>query len=414
MNFSREYHPHWSGTEKILFRFLFLYFTLFIIFKFTFAAAEPLVKLAGHLLLNIQKDLSYFPTGSGDSTYAYVLLLVNGLLALTGMVVWTLTDSKRSSYNTLFYWFIVILRFYLAMMLLGYGFAKVYKTQFPEPSLIRLLQPLGDFSPMGLAWTYMGFSEAYNIYTGMLEVLGGLLLIWRKTTTLGALLTIGVMSHVVVMNFTYDIPVKLFSLHLLALALVLAATDRERISRIFFKNQSTARLVEYNPVKNKLYEKIKLGFKLTALGLFIGISAWQGYAREREYGDKRAKPPLYGIWEVETMRVNDSLLPPLLTNEQRWRYLVIDYKGRCSIKHLNGQVKWLNFAIDKDQSKISLYDYNYKQEDNFTYSQNIDSLHMKGILGKDTLDLSLKLKNLDEILLINRGFHWINEYPFNR
>ena len=101
------------------------------------------------------------------------------------------------------------------MMLLSYGFAKVYKTQFPEPSLIRLLQPLGSFSPMGLAWTYMGFSEAYNMYTGMLEVLGGLLLIWRRTTTLGALLVAGVMSHVVVMNFTYDIPVKLLSMHLL-------------------------------------------------------------------------------------------------------------------------------------------------------------------------------------------------------
>lgn len=414
MHFSREYHPQWTIAEKILFRFLFLYFTLYIILKFTYAAAEPLVQLVGHLLPNIDSNLHYFPTGSGDSTYAYVLLLANLLLATAGLIIWTLVDRRRFAYYTMFYWFLVILRFYLAMMLLSYGFAKVYKTQFPEPSLIRLLQPLGSFSPMGLAWTYMGFSEAYNVYTGILEVLGGLLLIWRRTTTLGALLTMGVMSHVVVMNFTYDIPVKLFSTHLLVMALVVAATDRRSLYRLFFSNQSTASIMEYNPVKNRLYEKIKTGLKLTALILFIGISVWQGYSGEREYGDKRAKPPLYGIWEVETMHINDSLIPPLLTNEQRWRYLVIDYKDRCSVMYMDDEVKWLNLEIDTSKSKLSIYNYDYEQQNNFTFSQEGDRLRIVGKLGRDMLNIKMKAKDLNEMRLPNRGFHWINEYPFNR
>lgn len=414
MHFSREYHPQWTNIEKILFRFLFLYFALYILFQFLSQPAEPLVRLAGHLILGIEKELEFFPTGSGDTTYAYVLLFINTLLAATGTIIWTFADRRRPVYNTLFYWFLVVLRLFLAMMMLSYGFAKVYKTQFPEPSLIRLLQPLGSFSPMGLAWTYMGFSEAYNMYTGMLEVLGGLLLIWRRTTTLGALLVAGVMSHIVVMNFTYDIPVKLFSLHLLAIALILAATDRRRLYRLFFSNQSTASIMEYNPVKNRIYEKIKTGLKLTALSLFVGISVWQGYSSEREYGDKRAKPILYGIWEVESMRINDSLIAPLLTNEQRWRYLVIDYKDRCSVMYMDDEIKWLKLEIDSAQSKILLHQYNIETENNFNYTRDVDKLLLNGILGKDTLDLKLKLKNLDEILLTSRGFHWINEYPFNR
>ena len=414
MNFSRAYHPHWTAAEKIVFRFLFLYFALYILLQFLSQPAEPLVRLAGHLILGIEKELHFFATGSGDSTYAYVLLFVNFVLTLLGVIIWTVVDRKRTSYNTLFYWFLVVLRLFLAMMLLSYGFAKVYKTQFPEPSLIRLLQPLGSFSPMGLAWTYMGFSEAYNMYTGMLEVLGGLLLIWRRTTTLGALLVAGVMSHVVVMNFTYDIPVKLLSMHLLAMALVLAATDWKRLYRLFFSNQSTARIVEYNPVKNRIYEKIKRGLKLTALFLFIGISVWQGYSGEREYGDKRAKPPLYGIWEVETMHINDSLIAPLLTNEQRWRYLVIDYKDRCSVKYMDDEVKWLNLEIDTSQSKLSIYERDYEQHDNFSYSQDANRLNIEGTLGRDTLKIKMKAKDLNEMRLPNRGFHWINEYPFNR
>jgi 4-amino-4-deoxy-L-arabinose transferase-like glycosyltransferase len=43
-------------------------------------------------------------------------------------------------------------------MLLGYGFAKVFPLQFAQPSAFRLGQQLGDMSPMGLLWTFMGFS----------------------------------------------------------------------------------------------------------------------------------------------------------------------------------------------------------------------------------------------------------------
>ena len=414
MHFSREYHPQWTTIEKILFRFLFLYFALYILLQFLSQPAEPLVQLAGHHMLNLKSDLSYFPSGSGDTTYAYVLLFINALLVAIGTIIWTFADRKRAAYNTLFYWFLVVLRLFLAMMMLSYGFAKVYKTQFPEPSLIRLLQPLGEFSPMGLAWTYMGFSEAFNVYTGMLEVLGGLLLIWRRTTTLGAVLILGVMSHVVVMNFTYDIPVKLFSLHLLVMALVVAATDRRRLYRIFFSNQSTTSMMEYNPVKNRLYEKIKTGLKLTALILFVGISMWQGYSGEREYGDKRAKPPLYGIWEVETMRINESLIPPLLTNEERWRYLVIDWKDRATIKYITDEVKYMTLVPDTAKSEITLYEGEWKQKQNFEYSLKNDILYLDGKLYGDELKVKLKPKNLKDFLLPNRSFNWINEYPFNR
>ena len=42
---------------------------------------------------------------------------------------------------------------------------------------------------------------------------------------LGALIAAVVMSQIVMLNFSYDVPVKLFSMHLLLQALVLAAPD---------------------------------------------------------------------------------------------------------------------------------------------------------------------------------------------
>ena len=58
-----------------------------------------------------------------------------------------------------------------------YGMVKVIPVQMEYPSLIRLLQPLGTLSPMGLLWVDMGSAPAYEIFTGCAEVAGGLLLI---------------------------------------------------------------------------------------------------------------------------------------------------------------------------------------------------------------------------------------------
>ncbi|MFY9224894.1 MAG: hypothetical protein WAQ98_19635, partial [Blastocatellia bacterium] len=71
--------------------------------------------------------------------------------------------------------------------------------------LDRLIQPFGDASPMGLAWTFMGASYSYNFFAGMGEMLAGFLLIFPQTATLGALVAIGVISNIVMLNFSYDI-----------------------------------------------------------------------------------------------------------------------------------------------------------------------------------------------------------------
>ena len=112
----------------------------------------------------------------------------------------------------------VLVRFFLCEMLLGYGFAKVFPLQFSEPSQFRLAQPLGDMSPMGLLWTFMGYSATYQSFTGAIEVLAGLLFTTRRTTLLGALITLVAMTHIFALNMCFDVPVKLYSFNYLIMA----------------------------------------------------------------------------------------------------------------------------------------------------------------------------------------------------
>jgi hypothetical protein len=100
--------------------------------------------------------------------------------------------------------------------MITYGVLKVIELQFSPPTPDRLIQTYGESSPMGLIWTLMGFSSLYCFFGGAGEVLGGLLLSLRRTTLLGALVCIGVLANVVMINLSFDVPVKLFSSHLLA------------------------------------------------------------------------------------------------------------------------------------------------------------------------------------------------------
>jgi len=414
MALTQEFRVHWSFRTRLLFQFLCLYFTFYILSQFFGGLLTPLIKWVGTDILNVSGPLDRFPTGSGDTTIAYVTLFINAVFAVLGSFIWAILDRNRKAYNDFFYWFLVIVRIFLIYFMIVYGFAKIFKSQFPGPSLWRLMQPIGDMSPMGLAWTYMGHSTGFNFFAGFMEVLGGLLLIPRRTQTLGAIVIIAVMTQVAMINFFYDVPVKLFSIHLVLMGIFIFTTDIRRFVNVFILNQKIQRYQYHHPIKDKTYTQVIMWLKVALTVILIGVFATSGYSRVRNWGDKREKPPLYGIWEVQTYIKNSDTIPPLITDHARWRYMLIDYKERVSIKTMTDSTLRRSFLIDSTNAKIYLgakegvdYELTYNQPNN-------QELRLNGIIDYDTIQIHLKAKDLSKIRLTNRGFHWINEQAYNR
>ena len=186
--------------------------------------------------------------GSGDTTWDYVQLFCLLVLSVAATGVWSLLDRKRLNYDRLHLVLRTIVRFWLAYNMIVYGTAKIIPVQMPSPTLERLLEPFGDASPMGLLWTFMGASAGYTMFTRAAELLGGLLLIARRTTLLGALVCCGVMANVVMLNFCYDVPVKLASSHLLVMAIFLIVPDLRRGLGDLFLFQRQPALIEIRPL----------------------------------------------------------------------------------------------------------------------------------------------------------------------
>ncbi len=406
----------WSTGSKLLFRFCSVYFLMYCLFNFADMTElwSPLITWLGRKM-NLFTKIPALPNGSGDTTYNYLQLLCYIPITALITITWSLLDRKRDNHEKLQYWFFVMLRYVLGFFMIVYGFAKIFKSQFPFPDAMSLLEPIGDQSPMGLAWNFMGYSTPFNIFTGIAEATGGILLMFRRTTTFGALFSMTVLTNIVAMNFCYDIPVKLFSLHLLLMAIIVALPDAKRLTGFFFLNKTVPAPSFYRPVYGRKWQRIsRVTLKCLLIVGLTGAIVYEGLANPDEYWDNAATTPLQGLYTVERHVRNGDTIPPLINDSTRWRYFNIEDNQYLEVKTMTDKIIYYSLKLDTVKKTMQLKDED-EQVNTLSYSlPDTSHILIKGPLSKDTVLLELKKKDTKKFRLVSRGFRWVNEYPYNR
>jgi uncharacterized membrane protein YphA (DoxX/SURF4 family) len=423
----------WGLGLRIAFRFCVAYFTLFSLSNQILGGLLVVPKVnipelsafwpfrqitfwtATHVF-HITRPLVYTGSGSGDKTFDWVLAFCLLVIAAAITCLWSILDRRRENYITFYKWFRLGMRFVLASEMFLYGIDKVIPLQMPFPFLTRLLEPYGNFSPMAVLWSSIGASRSYEIFAGCAETLGGILLLAPRTTTLGALVCLADMIQVFMLNMTDDVPVKLFSFHLILFSLFLLAPDARRMIDFFFTDRAAApsrqpalfRSARANRLAVAL--QVAFGMYLLGMGVYSGIQAWH------TYGGGRPKSALYGIWNVDEMSVDGQPRAPLFTDKDRWRRVVFDFPAFTSFQRPDDTFTGYGSAINEKEHTIGLTkpaDKNWKAA--LTYTRPApDQLVLAGSMDGHQVEMKLKLVDRDKFNLVNRGFHWINEYPFQR
>lgn len=395
-------------------------FRWFVIFSLAYIAPlEPLTDLVipwiGHALLGIEHEIGLERTGSGDTTAAYIRLLLHVVAAGIGTLAWTLITNSRARYRKSLDWFTFAIRLTVAVSMLLYGFAKLGEGQFSSPSDTRMLQAYGDSSPMGLLWTFMGHSQVYSSFTGLAEILGGLLLLSRRTTTLGALVVVGVMSNVVMLNFCYDVSVKLFSSRLLLWALFLVALDRHRLYAFFTNTGDTqARLPPHLYTKRRAHVAGVVAKVLLVVA--IGAASLLGPVLMRPEPPE-ATAALTGTYEVLTVKRDGVDVPPLVTDDERWHRVIVAPHGGLVVYSTSGARSFYGAKFDAEAGTVELtrrvIDNDEREDDVRSWAYSFDADTQTLVFHHE--DDLIELKIFDPAFLLrDRGFHWIQERPFNR
>ena len=377
---------------------------------------EPLIPWVGEHILRLAEPITIMPNGSGDTTFNWVSIFTYLMISGVTTIIWSALDHKRPNYEKLMEWMVVLIRYYLIMQMINYGLAKLYYLQFQPPRLSRLMQTFGDASPMGLMWTFMGFSKGYTMFAGAGEFIGGILLLFRKTRTLGALVVFGIMFNVMMMNYCYDIPVKLLSTHLVLLSMVLLALDGKRLIRVFVLNKSSEPLYMPPHFAQERWQIVNKVVKWVVMSAVIGFGLFQLTMMVSKFSGQTKSSPLYGLYEVQTFIHNGDTLPPLLTDSVRWRYVGVEGKEYAWIRGINDSTQRYHFAVDTATQMVEIHlRSDTISVDSMAYHW-LDSnlLELSGTLQSDTLSVQMRRKDWDDFRLTGRGFHWVNEYPYNR
>jgi hypothetical protein len=410
----------WSLGRRVAFRALFAYCLIHTLHALTdglYGYPLPLTDTGplwvGKHILGLRGDIPIETTGSGDRTVDYLRCFCSIVLAAAATLVWSLADRRRAHYATLREWLRVLVRYALAAIMLFYGLAKVGQIQFSAPNPERLLEPYGESSPMGLAWTFLGYSTVYQVFGGFAETAGALLLFFRRTTTLGAALLGVVLTNVVLINFCYDVPVKLGSTHLLLASIYLLAPDARRLANVLFLQRPTS---PPEPRPGFSRAGLRRG-AFIAKALVIGVMlSWPVYTLSKPYQGVRTRPALYGAYAVESFVRSGAEVPPLLTDASRWRTCIVDRRGGLTIRKMDDSRA--SYALKDDAGAGELVLTSKKDKEmsvKLSYARpDADHLTLQGTWDEQPILVRLRRVDESKILLVNRGFHWINESPLNR
>ena len=352
------------------------------------------------------------PKSLHDSLYMYLLLLSVGVISAVFAIIWLAADFQgrtvRRAYDLLRVW----VRYSLAYMVMIYALDKVFRIQFVFPGPLRLIESYGESSPMALMWTFIGYSGFFTVFSGVVEVAGSVLLFFRRTVPMGALILTVLMANVALMDFCYDVSVKMLALHFLILSVFLLAHDTTRLLNVLAFN----RPAEAEESDSLLRPTASLGVRRLVLAVKILIVFYavvpgpiRTYQAFRTMGPYAPRPPLYGLYEVASFKTNGVERPLLITDHNLWHYIVIENGSQVFVKTMDNSVLTYQAKYDPKKHCIEMHRSDAgAPPESLLMSANAGGVSVIGESGKDEEAVTLRSIDLSQFPLVNRGFHWVN------
>jgi len=341
------------------------------------------------------------PEISSDSTTLYLLFFILFIVAIIGNTLFSFFRFWKTYENSIFKIIQLILTYYLVVIMLTYGFDKIFKAQFYLPEPNTLYTPLGMLDKDILYWSTIGTSYAYNVLMGLAEVIPALLMMYHKTRNPGLFILSGVLINVVLINFGFDISVKLFSSFLLFTSLLLLAPSFKKMLHFFVLNKATS--LPYLTGKDLIGSNfIRLPLKAVII-LFIFMESLLPYIKSGQYNDDNVPRNYlhgaYGITAIETSKTQENRKHLNLKRFfiHRHNYFILQYEDdtmedfRLDIHQAQNQ-----FILTDYEGETIVLDYSYSETSNVL---EIKSVELDWVISAASLPWR-------DLPLMQPLFHW--------
>lgn len=406
----------WTFSQQLV-RFLMLCITIFFLIYIAFSLVETfdtlksfslkldqLVNWFGVNFLDYEQVERHYFDGWGDTVFYWVQLLLIFYSSIFFSIIIYFIRFKKYSFTPFLGVSTFIFRLYLAFMLMSYGLTKIIPPgQFGELYYYTLETKIGSLSPMELLWNFMAYSRKYTVATGLIQLFAGILLLFRKTSILGALLSIIVFTQVVLLNFFYAVPVKFFSSVLLLLSVFLILPSAKNLFNLFIKNKPSTLIIPAFPYHFRGKNALLIFLKIVVVAY---VCFDELYDNEPE---TIVQHELSGYHKTLYFEKNNERVSPFTYNKyikglmfNKYNTLLENKDGRFAYFYsdVNEVDKKLTLNQIVDSASYIFFDYELLGD---------SMLITKGVILEDSVKIVFKTMKKEDYELIGTSFQWTFE-----
>jgi hypothetical protein len=344
-----------------------------------FLFLTPVAFIQDQFFPNAIKNIDF----SSDTISLNILL---GLLLLIAFLLVLILGLFRISLAGITSLFTGISTYYIAAVLLKYGFDKVFKRQFylPEPNI--LYSSFGSLTKDTLFWSTMGTSHFYSVATGIIEVLTGLLILFKQTRIAGFCMAMAILINILLINIGFDISVKVFTVFLLMVVVVNLYPALKTIYSFFIQHrpgQLSTALHQFIPVNKWIHAFLCAGIAGFILFPYIALGTFND--------DKAERPFLHGAYQIEHFTINNDSLDSC---DFPYKRFFIHRNSYIIFQKEDGSMIDYFFTIDPTMKQMEIHDYK-NNKITVTYNNN-----EKGSA------LQLIFSNKQQWIIQSRSLNW--------
>jgi hypothetical protein len=222
----------------------------------------------------------------------------------------------------------IVARYAVAGALFHSGMRMVLNLAGIHAGPVEWVTPVGEFSGAQYAGIWLGVSPLFQTLGGLVEVAAGLLLLSRRTTTLGAMIAVGCFTHSLMLHLCFRPSPWIGDAILLLPATYLVLLDWRTLVDLLLLDRPTTPISTEGSWETPQTRKIGMALKACFLIYFIYAS---GFQMIRIKQDAAARSDLSGAYSVA------SFSQPGADPQHRWRVVAIDrYAERLTVRTVDG------------------------------------------------------------------------------
>ena len=267
-----------------------------------------------------------------------LIAVISILFVLIYPVLWHRQESKGKANSELRHaWLTGIIRYWLAVEIFNYGFAKILGSQF-APSYFKGDSTWNSLSGPDITWNYYSYSYAMSCIIAGVQIVGSAFLLFRKTALLGVLLLLSVMVNIVLIDIFYSLPggalmnAILFTLGLSYLLLL----QWPAVKAFFIQSRPSLPVIRLSGLKNLL--RLLLAVYAFAFIYFVTTI--------------RAPASLIGKWQVDQMLRNGDTVKAnaWVTDSLAWKNIYLEEYGLATFSPNP-------YVVESARATVGVYQY---------------------------------------------------------